>query len=1648
MIGYDMDMIKKLQWERNVSRHSLFQITKVLWHLDIFRRSFRELQGHTCLGESCIFCALKDLFSQLQSSQESALPPDTLRRALAETFLNQQRFQLGFMDDAAECFENILLRLHYHLCGTEGDDVCAAHHCLSHQRFAMSVVEQSVCGVCGATSEPLPFTQMVHYVSASALVNQFKQTEEFGQLLRRAGGMGDIRDCPSSCGAKIQICRRLVNRPEIFSIGIVWDSERPTLDHIMSVFATIGTSLKLKDIYHSVHDDRWGCMTNHQLVGIVTYYGKHYSTFFFHTKLRLWIYFDDAAVREVGPHWEQVVEKCRRGHFQPLLLLYANPVGLPVNTDTAPSKINLVVNHQRIINKKPQCNTTSVRRAMTPNPERVTMFSPILQPRRAMTPSPEKKNIENFRDYQNVKDLETWTKNNVSRSDSEDSFVYKAADHQMNRLIVAPDLKITMSESANTPRSRDSGNWSGDRNSASSASSNADNPYSCLVGRGRLSSVNSSTKINDISLKVPDQGYDSFSLSSNDSFPTQIQKDGKYWFGEEFGYPSHHHPAPTCVDDCERLCIEADQLLEKSRINEELGDLETALQLCQSAAQRARAAMDAPYNNAQTLVFARMKHNTCIMRGRSLHRRLVAREDPGQHHGMNGHLICHSRQNSRDSLKSRKVRDSPVSHAKEKIQQELSEVAANIEIYATLPKKKGRKTAQKLNEIDDPKSPQVSRKGREIKASKDEREKRAKSEERRKKPDDNLKSKKSPNGLPPKGNVIANIRSRIEQFDDANDDAMITESDLKVGKKQHRIRRRLLLGGLTKRKNRSLPDLRDEEQSGSLSDKEIIKVADELIEKAGGYLSEGGTEAGGNPNLERSKLMRKSFHGSQGKGLCAAKVPPPPPLRSSSQMTRKFGTGKPPCPLPSNDDSSDTMSSTSLCRQNSDASTNSFCGSYAENGQSRLGFPTDGNSLNLSYESTTSNFDKNSVPYLQNSINSYKNYFTLNEPQEKSKFYQPTFDNQHVMNQNFQNEYKSKSFDIPVTAVPALVIEVADLPPYPVAGTPPMHKKQPSDDFEFPPPPSPSELEPMKTENYDHQPKNNNTHDQIPNFDLKPGQTDIVDRVGPLESSRQEKEGHSWLKELQAKQLALKSKFDQQKTEVHSSLSSQVIKQTDVTKSVKNIAAKFEKLQTEDQIVDDSGVDEVDFSPRIANSNLQKVLMKGEIEFRNTQEISGFTSWTIQDFDKVNSIPKTDAPENQSHRKHKKSVTFCDQVVLVATAEDEEDDSYVPNPILERVLRSAFQSQREKEGAIKSLNGSSYSAPLKLEPNTNSEFAKKLASLQAIPIDTTASLNNETDLAVKEEMPYQALPANSKMMQQEKLRPVSPQLAAASSHNIQPRQQFHPAYRPDDKRSMQGTPYPIQSNCFPPSYSQPSNPQWQPQQQQRSLPPYQPPPFPKKVQNPWTPHVVVQSNFESPQNNQHKQLNTSASKLPGFQPYYQENLTQRNQAYQYNHSAQTFNLTDKTNSPLIPSTQEICPQDQQKLQSSFQSTPNQVSHFPNHQKQHSYTGYPTNYQQPNHLVGQTMFNPHTDSLHQLPSASHLPKEYEKSPPGLENGNSEQTNEQRNSSDVEQYGVYNVKSGSVSRPNLVTCDLCRQKQVTLPNIYCADCDFYLQRFRPK
>lgn len=41
--------------------------------------------------------------------------------------------------------ENILSHMHVLVARNEHDDACTAKHCISHQKFAMQIIEQVIC---------------------------------------------------------------------------------------------------------------------------------------------------------------------------------------------------------------------------------------------------------------------------------------------------------------------------------------------------------------------------------------------------------------------------------------------------------------------------------------------------------------------------------------------------------------------------------------------------------------------------------------------------------------------------------------------------------------------------------------------------------------------------------------------------------------------------------------------------------------------------------------------------------------------------------------------------------------------------------------------------------------------------------------------------------------------------------------------------------------------------------------------------------------------------------------------------------------------------------------------------------------------------------------------------------------------------------------------------------------------------------------------------------------------------------------------------------------------------------------------------------------------------------------------------------------
>jgi hypothetical protein len=96
-------------------------VLQILWHNKTFRKCLLSIQHHVCQDSapsvdnasgSCVYCQLKNLFLEYQFSDSAQIPSTALRKTLAIIYKPELKFQLNSMDDAAECLEAILQRLH------------------------------------------------------------------------------------------------------------------------------------------------------------------------------------------------------------------------------------------------------------------------------------------------------------------------------------------------------------------------------------------------------------------------------------------------------------------------------------------------------------------------------------------------------------------------------------------------------------------------------------------------------------------------------------------------------------------------------------------------------------------------------------------------------------------------------------------------------------------------------------------------------------------------------------------------------------------------------------------------------------------------------------------------------------------------------------------------------------------------------------------------------------------------------------------------------------------------------------------------------------------------------------------------------------------------------------------------------------------------------------------------------------------------------------------------------------------------------------------------------------------------------------------------------------------------------------------------
>lgn len=1131
----------------------------------------------------------------------------------------------------------------------------------------------------------------------------------------------------------------------------------------------------------------------------------------------------------------------------------------------------------------------------------------------------------------------------------------------------------------------------------------------------------------------------------------------------------------------------------------------------------------------------------------------------------------HSRQNSRELLvNTPAVVDKPATKS--------------IEIYATLPKKKTlRNKASAVNVIEDAEymlydkpTQRTGLFGRTKRCDDDKKDKkRARSEERNKNTSKDFSIAPNRSSVSPK--ISKADKSKEVPSSDANSAKVQANNnqgsgDQKQSKKQHKIRRKLLMGGLIRRKNRSMPDLRDGQDGQpatnnpattalpkqSVDDSNVGLKGNDLSQSLSGYLSEGHLEfasngSSSNPNLERSRLMRKSFHGSAGKVLHVAKVPPPPPLRTTSQLSKSKCSGEVRSEQQgdaqnASQEQNNYWSHTGLTNQSSRAS------SYAEYSSEPQSLPFLPSSYNVDKNQNQIGQNNYNKPRIQDDVVQYANGI----------LYEPTYvvtradiHNEHTppkLQQQLQQQQQETLPPYPENGNVSHSRQASEEfppPPYPLTPVSGSHSRQPSE--EFPPPPPPidetanrcNEGNKVQGQTIEAQQINSLLAQlQMKRDKLLTAENLDETRSQPTNEEEDKMCGETWLRELQAKQAERKMKKNEDCKLRHPQMVQQIQPSTIVRKptesmddaegmeqqgrdvpdcprmvssSVKDMAARFEQIKMLPPAKQpESEVKSYPQKPQPADLITELTMQEG-INHHSQEEIpkpdgltvmnSSFESNSSQntfislppsqnicglqenslnaalmsmsltlphenglpidypedDISEVamqNTIQNTSIlpneddlnPKKQKRRLgKKKSVSFCDQVVLVATAEDDEKDSYIPNPILERVLRSAMnkpetvqvlceirslqEAEMNRENNVP-MKFQQHTLPLKSEANSipATPFQDQLRSVNPV-LNPNFARQNSSD-SIQKHNPYNNNNDNQEVQRETRTSTsYSPQL----QQQIRYTQNGYPQFAsPYSQMQIRNQNIPVSQTQKPAS------------------------PYPTQMQNQYPQNnVLVKANGQKNGYSNYYRVEQQQNYMNKVQVSAPPNVM--NQRIQ-GHAASPITVQQQPNNyPQNQNYQYATSQNQTAQNSypsySYQTVPYQVR--PNHPlPQYQPPPQPANYQQgpPN---GAMVNGYQIQRQNQKPDGALIPNQ--PYPNGVPNGKvptgvkypayqhlpiTTQTKQMHFQPQKQTATPGGQPIMQKVAPKVAPCNLCRKKQVTEPAIYCVDCDFYMSRFRPK
>eukprot|EP00667_Euglena_gracilis_P003554 EG_transcript_3564 len=313
--------------ENPVGAHNCFLnvVLQSLWHLGDFRGRVEELPQHQC-RPNCIFCAIRNLFTQYKFGSYAHMPPKDVREVVSRIFSQEQRFQVDQMDDAAEMLDAILQQLHLETTSSEPHAPCQPP-CLPHAVFAAEIIERRQrCPTCRDPGEHFnSYVTNLHYFPASLLGRSGRL-----EARMRAHLESDVRTCKhcnqwdTKSAVALPIHKHMCNLPPIFACVLAWAGEQSTREVLQGVTGGIGETLQLGDVFRLVAEG--DSQHPHVLRGMICFYGRHYMAYFWNRTHHQWVFIDDSNIRPVGD-WSTVCHNIIDGRHMPLVLFYVHGDG-------------------------------------------------------------------------------------------------------------------------------------------------------------------------------------------------------------------------------------------------------------------------------------------------------------------------------------------------------------------------------------------------------------------------------------------------------------------------------------------------------------------------------------------------------------------------------------------------------------------------------------------------------------------------------------------------------------------------------------------------------------------------------------------------------------------------------------------------------------------------------------------------------------------------------------------------------------------------------------------------------------------------------------------------------------------------------------------------------------------------------------------------------------------------------------------------------------------------------------------------------------------------------------------------------------------------------------------------------------------------